>query len=350
MENLLPVERHHHIGVVVRDYRRYIEEFSRFFGIERWEVRRQDSSRMPDATLHGKPVKHSFISALGSKGKIAFELCQPVSGDSLYGEFLETHGEGMHHLFPTICSPAEFRRLRPWLESEGITVSQSATVAGTIEYYYLDSTSYFGTTFEVLCPLRPDWQSDSRLKPDEVITIDSKAAGSAGCPTEKIYHACVLTRNKRLSMRDNYQRLMGFEHWFDFDNQTGVTSRDTHYSGKSADTRFRLSLGRKNDFGIEIVEQIYGPTIYQDMLEKQGEGLNHIMTTLCGSEELDLITKRLEADGMPIIQDGQGGDVYYCYADTREKLAGVYVELLCPLSDRFMSDPVTRDLIVGPDL
>jgi hypothetical protein len=350
MENLLPVERHHHIGVVVSDYRRYIEQFSRFFGIERWEIRRQDSSRMPDATLHGKPVKHSFISAIGARDKIAFELCQPVSGDSVYGEFLETHGEGMHHLFPTICSPAEFRQIRPWLESEGITVSQSATVADTLEYYYLDSTSYFGTTFEILCPLRPDWQSDPRLKPDEVITIDSKVAGSAGCPSEKIYHACVLTRNKRLSMRDNYQRLLGFEHWFDFDNQTGVSSQDTHYFGKSADTRFRLSLGRKNDFGIEIVEQIYGPTIYQDMLDKQGEGLNHIMTTLCGPEELGLITKRLEADGMPIIQDGQGSDVYYCYADTREKLAGLYVELLCPLSDRFMSDPAMHELMVGPDL
>ena len=223
-------------------------------------------------------------------------------------------------------------------------------MADTLEYYYLDSTSYFGTTFEVLCPLRPDWQSDPRLKPDEVITIDGRTAGSAGCPTEKIYHACVLTKNKRLSMRDNYQRLMGFENWFDFDNQTGVTSQDTHYFGKRADTRFRLSLGRKNDFGIEIVEQIYGPTIYQDMLEQQGEGLNHIMTTLCGPEELDLITKRLESEGMPIIQDGQGSDVYYCYANTREKLAGLYVELLCPLSDRFLSDPVMHDLMVGPDL
>jgi hypothetical protein len=85
------------------------------------------------------------------------------------------------------------------------------------------------------------------------------------------------------------------------------------------------------------------------MLEKQGEGLNHIMTTLCGPEELGLITKRLESDGMPIIQDGQGADVYYCYADTREKLAGVYVELLCPLSDKFLADKDTRELMVGMD-
>jgi hypothetical protein len=349
MSNVLPVQRHHHIGVVVGDYRKYIEQFSRFFGIERWEIRRQDSSRMPDAMLHGKSVKHSFLSVLGSTGKIAFELCQPISGDSVYAEFLETHGEGMHHLFPTICSPAEFRQLRPWLESEGINVGQSATVCGTLEYYYLDSTSQFGTTFEILCPLKPDWQSDPRLKPDEVVTFDRNVTGAMGCPTEKIYHACVLTRNKRLSVRDNYQRLMGFEHWFDFDNQTGVTSQDTHYFGKAADTRFRLSLGRKNDFGIEIVEKIYGPTIYQDMLDNQGEGLNHIMTTLCSPEELELATKRLASSGMPIIQDGQGVDVYYCYADTREKLAGLYVELLCPLSDRLLSDPIVRELIAGND-
>ncbi|MGH7905133.1 MAG: VOC family protein [Candidatus Binataceae bacterium] len=350
MNNQLPVDRHYHIGVVVKDYRKYIEEFSRFFGIERWELRRQDSTRMPDATLHGKPVKHSFLSVLGSKGKIAFELCQPLSGDSIYGEFLETHGEGMHHLFPTICTPAEFRRLRPWLESEGINISQSATVCDTIEYYYLDSSPYLATTIEVLCPLRPDWERDPRLKPDEIINIDRNIANSSVCPTEKIYHACVVTNNRRLSVRDNFERLMGVDRWFDFDNQTGVSSEGVHYFGEQAETRFRLSLGRKNGFGIEVVEQIYGPTIYRDMLEKQGEGLNHIMTTLCGLEEFERVKRSLESQGMPIVQDGRvSGMCYYCYADAREKLAGLFVELLCPLTEDFLANKEVSEIVVGPD-
>jgi hypothetical protein len=75
------------------------------------------------------------------------------------------------------------------------------------------------------------------------------------------------------------------------------------------------------------------------MLEKpgQGEGLNHLMTTVCSIEQFQTVRKWLEAQGMPIVQDEQVRDFcYYCYADCRERLAGLFVELLCPLSDHWL--------------
>jgi methylmalonyl-CoA/ethylmalonyl-CoA epimerase len=337
MDSVLPVEKLHHIGLVVKDYRRSALEFSRFFGIERWNVYCHNRSSMSDVTLYGHPVDHSFMLAHGEKGEIAFQLCQPLEGESIFAEFLQSWGEGMHHLLPTICSPADFRQLRPWLEGEGISIAQSGTVGGAIEYYYLDTRPQLGTILEVLCPRTENFRDT--LKPDEVLSFDQSVTGAGRVPIDKFYHVCVLTRFRRLSVRDNFQRLLGINRWFDFDNQTGVTSEEAHYFGKSIDSRFRLSLGRRAGLAVEVVEPVYGPTIYSDMLKKpgQGEGLNHLMTTVCSIEQFQTVRKWLEAQGMPIVQDGQVRDFcYYCYADCRERLAGLFVELLCPLSDHWL--------------
>jgi methylmalonyl-CoA/ethylmalonyl-CoA epimerase len=337
MSERLPVDKLHHIGVVVKDYRKSALEFSRFFGIETWDVDRRDHNSMRDVTLRGRPADHSYICAHGEKGSIAFELCQPLEGNSLYSEFLKSWGEGMHHLLPTICSPAEFRRLRPWLEGEGISIMQSATIGGAVECYHLDTRPQLGTILEVLCPLTEKFRTAP--KPDEVLTFDKSITGAGKVPIEKFYHVCVVTNSRRLSVRDNFHRLLGIDRWFDFDNQSGVTSEDAHYFGDSIDSRFRLSLGRRGGFAVEVVEQVYGPTIYRDMLEKpgQGEGLNHLMTTVCSLRQFEESRKWLEAQGMPIVQDGQVHDFcYYCYADGRERLAGLYIELLCPLSDHWL--------------
>lgn len=350
MENQLPVDGFHHIGIVVKDYRTYLENFSRFFGIRNWEIRRENSKTLGNLTLHGKPASGSFVSATGKAGKIAFELCQPLDGDSIFREHLEARGEGMHHVLLSMCPAEQFKPLLPWLESEGITVGQSATLRGEFEDYYLDSAGQLGTTIEVLCP--PNRVSHKEPpKPDEIISFDERVASAGRVPVEKFYHVCVVTKSRRLSVRDNFQRLLGVNRWFDFDNQVGVTSQNAHYFGKAASTRFRLSLGRREQFAVEVVENVYGPTIYRDMLESQGEGLHHVMTTLCSLEEFEAARRWLEAEGMPIIQDGEAPDFcYYCYADGREKLAGLYIELLCPLGDDWLKGREdVGEILIGPE-
>ena len=82
-----------HIGIVVRDVEKVSETWQRMFGIGPWLIR--DATR-PDGAGPPAGLKHAF----GYLGDMEFELLQPV-GDkysSMYHEFLEEHGEGLHHI------------------------------------------------------------------------------------------------------------------------------------------------------------------------------------------------------------------------------------------------------------
>lgn len=47
----------------------------------------------------GKPIPDSeWIMGFASLGPIEFEISQPVCGPSIYRDFLEQHGEGLHHI------------------------------------------------------------------------------------------------------------------------------------------------------------------------------------------------------------------------------------------------------------
>lgn len=72
-----------HIGHVVRDREATMESWTKLFGIE-W----------------GRVVDTAALKmATGKLGTVDVELLQPVEGKpSLWAEFLEAHGEGLHHV------------------------------------------------------------------------------------------------------------------------------------------------------------------------------------------------------------------------------------------------------------
>lgn len=90
MEIKLPdqvkLEKVEHIGIVVRDIEKVTESWSSLFGIGPWTIRE----------MGGGPVKMKM--AFASLGTLQIELIQPVEGRIFQSEFLDTHGEGLHHL------------------------------------------------------------------------------------------------------------------------------------------------------------------------------------------------------------------------------------------------------------
>ena len=75
-----------HIGIVVRDCDKVIESWSELFGLGPWTFRE----------VGGGGVK--LRVGVGYLGPIRIDLIQPVEGRVLHSEFLEEHGEGLHHL------------------------------------------------------------------------------------------------------------------------------------------------------------------------------------------------------------------------------------------------------------
>jgi len=88
--------------------------------------------------LHGKPTDYSMIGAEVHCDPIDFEILQPLEGPSIYKEFLEQKGEGLHHV--SMVSPTEdvdtalnnFKKI-------GVDVLMSGRLGENIRFYYMDT-------------------------------------------------------------------------------------------------------------------------------------------------------------------------------------------------------------------
>ena len=49
-------------------------------------------------TYHGKPADFSAKFCFADMGNVELEIIQPISGKSVWFDFLEKHGEGIHHI------------------------------------------------------------------------------------------------------------------------------------------------------------------------------------------------------------------------------------------------------------
>ncbi len=87
----LKVETIDQIGIVVRDVDKVIESWSQLLGIDRW-----NSTEMETVDRAGNKAKTKL--AFVNIGPLQIELIQSVEGKTFYADFLEKHGEGIHHL------------------------------------------------------------------------------------------------------------------------------------------------------------------------------------------------------------------------------------------------------------
>jgi len=87
----LKVDTIDQIGIVVRDVDKVIESWSHLLLIDRW-----NSTEMETVDKAGNKAKTKL--AFTNIGPLQIELIQSVEGKTFYADFLEKHGEGIHHL------------------------------------------------------------------------------------------------------------------------------------------------------------------------------------------------------------------------------------------------------------
>jgi catechol 2,3-dioxygenase-like lactoylglutathione lyase family enzyme len=88
-----------HVAVVVRDLDKVIE-FYESFGIGPFESPNLINIEFKERRLRGQPIdinSNKVIEKSAKLGPLNIDLLQPV-GESFYKDFLDTKGEGIHHL------------------------------------------------------------------------------------------------------------------------------------------------------------------------------------------------------------------------------------------------------------
>jgi hypothetical protein len=86
------------IAIVVENLERVAENYWNIFGIGPWAIFNWESPLVYDRKYHGQTVWGREKIALVQVGGVQLELVQPVEGPSIYRDWLDEHGEGLHHM------------------------------------------------------------------------------------------------------------------------------------------------------------------------------------------------------------------------------------------------------------
>ena len=138
------------VAVVVRDLDRAMEHYTNDLGIGPWAVHTFSPDWIRGMTFRGKEQGYTMKLAIAQLGPVMYELIEPVEGPTSYHEFLDEHGEGLHHLGYFVEDiDAEIKNM----ESKGFALLQSGRgfgKDGTGAYAYFDTERAVGCIVEAI--------------------------------------------------------------------------------------------------------------------------------------------------------------------------------------------------------
>ena len=138
------------IGVVVADLDETIHHLTDILGIGPFRVIDWPPAERSDIqkNYYGKPTEFTARMAFTELGQIELELIQPVSGKSIWADFLEKHGSGIHHIRFNVD---ELDPVQGYLEGKGIVPIQYGTgIRPGTTWMNLASDEKFGFMIEIM--------------------------------------------------------------------------------------------------------------------------------------------------------------------------------------------------------
>ena len=98
IDNVQLFEEVTQVGIVVRDLKSALADYSERLGLGPWRIYRYAPPRLTEMRIRGQEIPYSMDTAICWSGKVMWELIEPLEGPTIYEEFLEAHGEGIHHV------------------------------------------------------------------------------------------------------------------------------------------------------------------------------------------------------------------------------------------------------------
>ncbi len=134
------------VGVIVRDIDKAAADYAEFFGIDKPQARLTDSHDKTLAEYRGSPTRARAKLAFMDFGSLQVELIEPNEQPSTWREFLDRHGEGIHHLAFVVDGMKEKVAT---LAGKGFALQQKGEYTGG-RYAYVDTTDTLKTIIELL--------------------------------------------------------------------------------------------------------------------------------------------------------------------------------------------------------
>ena len=98
--------------------------------------------------IRGESIPYSFKAAMAKTGNTLWELIEPVDGPSIYKEFLDAHGEGLHHVLVE-HDTLDFEQAIQKFTERGCPVLMEGRM-GEVRFAYLSTEGPLKTVMEVV--------------------------------------------------------------------------------------------------------------------------------------------------------------------------------------------------------
>lgn len=134
------------IAVVVKDIVQAARRWADVFGVPVPEPIETATEDVTHIRYHGQPTPARAKLAFFKMGQISLELIEPIGGPSTWKEFLDTHGEGVHHIAFQVQGMDD---VLTYLNGKGLPTAQRGDYKGGC-YSYVDAAKILGVNVELL--------------------------------------------------------------------------------------------------------------------------------------------------------------------------------------------------------
>ncbi|MBS7649148.1 MAG: VOC family protein [Candidatus Bathyarchaeia archaeon] len=134
------------IGIIVSDIEKARNSWAKLLGLEPQPIIETDDWELTRMTFRGKPSPGRAKLTFFKLENIVIELIQPIDGPTTWWDFLDKHGNGIHHIAFVTKNVNESIKI---LSELGAVEEQKGLFRGG-GYIYLDARKSLGTILELL--------------------------------------------------------------------------------------------------------------------------------------------------------------------------------------------------------
>lgn len=300
------------ICVVVDNAERYAENYRTILGCDvpnDYQITRL--SDHTQALYHGVPLnaRAKIISFL--MGGIAFELLEPLDSPSVWMDYLQKHGPGLHHIAFNVPRTA---RAAAHFVDHGYKITQQGLFTDrTGMYTYLNTDKNLGVVVELLehyrngaHPAAAEFPADTGIGTDLVIQVGLVAEDIA-------------------AMANRYQQVFDLPEprWVE---TPGIEITETTFMGEPTEARAKLAFFDFGQAQLELIQPDRVPSVWRNYLNDKGDSAHHIAFRV---QDTPKAVEHFARHGIGVLQQGLYGDRsgVYTYMDSEAAL-GVIIELL----------------------
>ncbi len=145
----------------------------------------------------------------------------------------------------------------------------------------------------------------------------------------KLFQICVVSKDVEKTIKEFVDKLnMGPWKILTF---TEETVKGLKINGKLVKEPFKflIALTQIGDMEIEVIQPVYGPMIYEEYLNRKGEGLHHIKERIA-DDDMERVLADYASKGIEVTQTGTFEEDVHYYLNTESDTSIIYELGNCP--------------------